>query len=224
LDDVWNWENQALRRALKWLYNEAQYPADGDDKSYLFNLPTTIDGAVVYGAVAMRSRTHEPGTGFTERAEIQHGSNSAMAAIAVKDMVVPSATTVAVNGTFNGDVDWAVVALEIKPESEIPLTTDPSGKKTRVASAFQLHNYPNPFNAQTNIEYLLRKPGQTRLLIYNLNGQRVRTLVEAMQSAGHHKVQWNGRDEDNREMGSGVYLMQLEAGAQRLARRIILLK
>lgn len=110
----------------------------------------------------------------------------------------------------------------------IELTTDPSDEKTTVApstpAAFQLHNYPNPFNAQTNIEYLLPKPGQVLLSIYNLNGQRVRTLVEAIQPAGHNKAQWNGRDDDNREIGSGVYLMQLEAEALRLARRIILLK
>jgi uncharacterized repeat protein (TIGR02543 family) len=203
--------------------------SDGvDDKSYSFNLPTTVDGTVVYGAAAMRSRTHEPGTGFAVRTEIKHGSNSAMAAIAVIDKVVPSATTVTVNGAFNGDVDWAVVAVEIKPEVEIVLPVDSFNDKTAEASpapsAFQLHNYPNPFNAQTNIAYLLPKPGQVRLSIYNLNGQRVRTLIEAIQPAGHNKAQWNGRDDDNRELGSGVYLMQLEAGAQRLTRRIILLK
>jgi uncharacterized repeat protein (TIGR02543 family) len=199
-----------------------------DDKSYLFNLPATVAGAVVYGAVAMRSRTHVPGTGFTERAEINHGSSSAMAAIAVKDKVVPSATTVTVNGAFNGEVDWAVVAVEIKPESEILLPVDSFNDKTTeispAPSAFFLHNYPNPFNAQTNIEYILPRPGQVRLSIYNLNGQKVRMLVEAIQPAGHNKAQWNGRDDDNREIGSGVYLMQLEAGAQRLTRRIILLK
>ncbi|MGH7456358.1 MAG: InlB B-repeat-containing protein, partial [bacterium] len=151
--------------------------SDGvDDKSYLFNLPTTIDGAAVYGATAMRSRSHVPGTGFTERAEINYGSNSAMAAIAVLDKVVPSATTVTINGAFNGEVDWAVVAVEIKPENGILLPVDSFNDKTTGASpapsAFLLHNYPNPFNAQTNIEYTLSKPGQARLSIYNLNGQR----------------------------------------------------
>jgi uncharacterized repeat protein (TIGR02543 family) len=203
--------------------------SDGvDDKSYLLNFQTTVADAVVYGAAAMRSRSHVPGPGFTERAEINYGTNSAMAAIAVMDKVVPSATTLTVNGAFTGDVDWAVVAVEIKPENEIPLTTDSSREKTPAASsvptALQLYNYPNPFKAQTNIEYLLPKPGPVRLSIYNLTGQRVRTLVEAMQSAGHNKAQWNGRDDDNRELGSGFYLMQLEAGALRLTRRVVLLK
>jgi hypothetical protein len=201
--------------------------ADGvDSKSYLFTFPTTVDGAVVYGAAAMRSRTHEPGTGFTERAEINYGSNSATAAIAVIDEVVPSATTVTVNGAFNGEVDWAVVAVEIRPEGEMVLPVDSFNDESMEASPAALHlrNYPNPFNGQTNVEYLLQKPGLVRLSIYNLNGQRVRTLVEAIRPAGRGQAQWNGRDDDNREIGSGVYLMQLEAGAQRLTRRIILLK
>jgi uncharacterized repeat protein (TIGR02543 family) len=203
--------------------------SDGvDAKSYLFDLPATVDGALVYGAAAMRSRSHVPGPGFAERAEISQGSNSAMAALAVIDKVVPSATTVTVNGAFNGDVDWAVVAVEIKPKGGMVLPVDSSGDKTAetspAPSAFLLHNYPNPFNAQTNIEYLLPKPGQVRLSIYNLNGQRVRTLVEAIQPAGHNKAQWNGRDDANRELGSGFYLMQLEAGALRLTRRIMLLR
>jgi hypothetical protein len=203
--------------------------SDGvDDKAYLFNLPTTVDGAVVYSAAAIRSRAHVPGSGFMERAEITNGSNSAMAAIAVMDKIVASATTVTVSGAFNGDVDWAVVAVEIKPKNGIPLAIDPSGEKTTVdssmPSAFHLHNYPNPFNGQTSIEYLLPQPGQVRLSIYNLNGQRVRALVEASQPAGHNKAQWDGRDDGNREAGSGVYLIQLEAGGLRLTRRIILLK
>ncbi len=197
-----------------------------DNKSYLFTFPTTVNDAVVYGAIAIRSRTHVPGTGFMKRTEIKHGISNAMAAIAVKEKIVPAATVVTVNGEFNGEVDWAVVAVEIKPKTAIVLTTDPSNGKTTVTSpaAFQLRNYPNPFNAQTNIEYFLPRPGHVRLSIYNLNGQKVRTLVEVMQPAGRGQAQWNGRDDDNREMGTGVYLMQLEAGAQRLTKRIILLK
>ncbi len=87
-----------------------------DTAAYALTLPTTVDGAVVYGAVAMRQRTHTPGTGYTERAEIHQGSSGDMAGLAVEDKPVAMAAPVAVNGSFSSNVDWAVVAVDIKPQ------------------------------------------------------------------------------------------------------------
>ncbi len=199
-----------------------------NNNSYSFNLSTTVNGAVLYGVAAMRNRAHTPGSGYTERVEFRQGTASGTAAIAVEDKVFPSATIATVNGTFDNEVDWVLVAVEIKPAIGTPMPSDSSNEKTTVAAvmpaAFQLHNYPNPFNAQTNIEYTLPEALRVNLLIYNLNGQRVRSLVEMIQPAGHNKVQWDGRDDLNRAVGSGVYLMRLEAGAQRLTKQIILVR
>jgi hypothetical protein len=199
-----------------------------DGNSYAFDLTTTVHGAVVYSAATMRHRTHTPGAGYVERVEIRQGSSSSMASIAVQDKVIPSAGTVTVNGTFSGSTDWALVAVEIKPQAGAPLSIDSSEDGTTTDSAkpadFQLHNYPNPFTAQTNIEFTLPAPARVSLLIHNLTGQRVRTMFDAVRPAGHTRLQWNGRDEHGRELGSGIYLLHLEAGSQRLTKRIILLK
>ena len=75
----------------------------------------TAPVAVVYGADAIRQRTHTPGAGYTERVEIHQGSGGDVAGLAVEDTPVAVAAPVAVNGSFSGSVDWAVVGVEIKP-------------------------------------------------------------------------------------------------------------
>jgi hypothetical protein len=87
-----------------------------DTAAYALTLPMTVDGSVVYGAVAIRNRTHTPGTGYTEQAEIHQGSGGDMAGLAVEGNSVAVAAPVTVNGLFSNSVDWAVVAVEIKPQ------------------------------------------------------------------------------------------------------------
>jgi hypothetical protein len=86
-----------------------------DSTSYALDLTTTVDGAVVYGAIAMRNRTHTPGSGYTERAEVSFGSGGGVASVALVDQTIPVSSQVTMDGSFNSDVDWAVVGLEIKP-------------------------------------------------------------------------------------------------------------
>jgi len=88
-----------------------------DTSSYSFDLTTTVDGAVVYGAASMRNKIHTPGAGYTERDEVQQGSGGSVTSVAVEDRMVASASTVAVDGSFSSNVDWAVVGLEIRPGS-----------------------------------------------------------------------------------------------------------
>jgi hypothetical protein len=85
-------------------------------------------------------------------------------------------------------------------------------------------NYPNPFNIQTIIRYTLPVEAKVQLAIYNLVGQKVRTLVDEYQPAGYKQVHWDGHDQYGHEIGSGIYLIRLEAGQQRFVRRITLLK
>jgi hypothetical protein len=85
-----------------------------DSGSYSFALSTPSTGGMVYGAAAMRNRTHTPGAGYTERAEIAQGSSGDIASIAAEDRAVSSSSTI-VNGAFSGLTDWAVIGVEIKP-------------------------------------------------------------------------------------------------------------
>ena len=86
-----------------------------DTNSYSLPLATTVDDAVVFGAVAMRNRRHTPGLGYTEQVEFTAGTGGSTAGMAVEDQELSSVSIVDVNGSFSGTVDWAVVALEIRP-------------------------------------------------------------------------------------------------------------
>jgi hypothetical protein len=85
-------------------------------------------------------------------------------------------------------------------------------------------NYPNPFNNETVIEYGLPVANRVRLVVYNLIGQVVRTLVDEHQLAGFKKAQWDGRDNHGWQVSSGIYFIRLEAGSQKLIRKVLLQK
>ncbi len=90
--------------------------ANGTDSSaYLFNVSATQSNALVFGAVASRNNTHTPGLGYTERAEVSQGSSGNTARIAFVDRAVPVATSLSLNGSLSGAVDWAVIGIELRP-------------------------------------------------------------------------------------------------------------
>ncbi|MCB0276314.1 MAG: T9SS type A sorting domain-containing protein, partial [Calditrichaeota bacterium] len=82
-----------------------------------------------------------------------------------------------------------------------------------------LGNYPNPFNPATTIVYALPEQATVELTVYNLLGESVTTLVKGTQSAGRHEVRWQPG-----ELSSGIYLYQLQVGAQRYSGKMILMK
>ena len=78
-------------------------------------------------------------------------------------------------------------------------------------SIFSLsQNYPNPFNPTTTIKYTLPSAEQVSLIIYDILGRQVRKLVDKKMSAGEHVIHWDGKNNDDIEVASGVYFYQLE--------------
>ena len=84
-------------------------------------------------------------------------------------------------------------------------------------------NYPNPFNSATTIRFVLPASEDVELAIFNLAGQQVATLVDGVREAGAYAVRWEGRDDDGRELASGVYLYRLHAGERQVETRKLLL-
>lgn len=91
--------------------------------------------------------------------------------------------------------------------------------------AFQLHeNYPNPFNPSTTLRYDLKESVNVQLMVYNILGQQVRTLVNGAQTAGRQSINWDGRDDLGRQVSSGIYIYRLLAGDFVQSRKMMLMK
>ena len=87
-----------------------------------------------------------------------------------------------------------------------------------------LQNFPNPFNQGTVLSFVAPRSAHAALHVYNLQGQRVRTLVDGAVASGRGRVVWDGRDQRGHVVASGVYLYRLEAGAVELTRKMVFLR
>jgi len=90
----------------------------------------------------------------------------------------------------------------------------------RIPDEYSLHqNYPNPFNPRTTIRYALPEDTRVKLVIYNIAGQKIKTLVNEEKEAGYHESIWNGDD-----VAGGIYFCRLQAGDYVQTRKMVLLK
>ncbi len=87
-------------------------------------------------------------------------------------------------------------------------------------------NYPNPFNPTTQIAFEIPEnvSGEMSLIVYDMLGRRVRTLVEQPAQAGFYQIEWNGRDDQNRLVSSGIYFYMLRTQTETLTRKMIKLQ
>lgn len=85
-------------------------------------------------------------------------------------------------------------------------------------------NYPNPFNPQTTIRFDLPHTTGVTLTIYNLIGQKVKTLFDGVKPEGSYTVQWNGKDEFGQDASSGIYFVKLVTDRAHQVRKMFLLR
>jgi len=123
-------------------------------------------------------------------------------------------STAMVNFTHNTnftDINWPT-AIIANPGSGIP-------------GEFSLaQNYPNPFNPITHISFALPKNSRVKVEVFNLNGQRIRSLADNEISAGNYTVTWDGLDQYGHQVSSGVYLYRLSTPDVIQSKRMLLVK
>jgi len=85
-------------------------------------------------------------------------------------------------------------------------------------------NYPNPFNPLTNIRFSIPDVGNVKLSVYNMQGEKVKTLADVHKTAGVYSVEWNGTDSAGREMSSGVYFYKLQMGSNVRMKKMLFMK
>ncbi|MBD3223485.1 MAG: T9SS type A sorting domain-containing protein [Caldithrix sp.] len=85
-------------------------------------------------------------------------------------------------------------------------------------------NFPNPFNPVTSIRYIVSESDFVQLSIYNLNGQKIRTLVNRKQAAGEYTQKWDGADDRGRPVSSGIYFYELRTSQSGQRQKMILMR
>lgn len=138
--------------------------------------------------------------------------NTGLAVKNIQCMDVDPVNNVLYIGTYGGGIYR--MSLTTGVEDEPPYKEMPS--------QFVLcQNFPNPFNASTEIRYELKKSGKVRLSVLDLHGRVIRALVNGVQSGGLKREVWDGKEGSGREVPSGIYLILLDAENQTEIRKMI---
>ncbi len=119
-------------------------------------------------------------------------------------------------------VDKDAIPFTLEVSSELKREEVRSSSKPNDFSLSQ--NFPNPFNPQTSIRYALPENADVKLAIYNVLGQRVKTLIEGHETAGYNTVWWDGKDENGDQVASGIYFYRLQADEFSEIKKMMLVK
>lgn len=106
------------------------------------------------------------------------------------------------------------------------LVTSVQDRATSIPERFELfQNYPNPFNPETTVRFDVSQQAQVTLEIYNVLGQKIRTLLNKKMTPGEYEITWDGKNDSGMETSSGVYLLHLHAeGKQPIVRTLKMIK
>ncbi len=99
-----------------------------------------------------------------------------------------------------------------------------SNENEIIPNFFNLKNYPNPFNPTTRISFSLQSNTEVELTIYNIKGQKIKTLTQYEYAKGSHSIIWNGDNETGKPVSSGIYLYKLKTKDNQKTNRMLLLK
>jgi len=211
------------------------YPPEHLGSNYIFFYPeaTSCGGARLYfyGDSAAKWRVsiigYKPGnSSFLKEMSLdflQNGFVEVMNANLHTELVMITAVTNKTGGPWNFSyaAKWDPLLVQVKED-----------EKEGEISGFHLEqNYPNPFNPYTTIPFRVHGkretengPIRTTLVIYNILGQKVRTLVDKVQKPGRYEVVWDGKDRSGVSVSSGIYFYKLKAGDFEQVKKLVFLK
>jgi hypothetical protein len=137
-------------------------------------------------------------------------------------MVFPQA-----EGTLSGNLtitsDDPLHTASFLPVSAVVLPTGNGDNQTVAVTALK-GIYPNPFNPATTVSFSLKQGGRVTVEIYNLLGQRVKTLVNTGLKSGNYSYRWDSRDDNGRQVGSGIYFCRMQSGSYQTTAKLVLMK
>ncbi len=168
--------------------------------------PIPIEGAEIYNGTELLATSNETGH-FTF--EIEAGTYML--------------TCVAV-GYVGLTEEVVVIAGEITSHAFIMVPLTGAGDNVIPSGTVLNANFPNPFNPETSIKFAIASESQVQVEIYNLAGQKVKTLINERMNPGIYCYVWNGKDDSDKSVTSGVYFYKMKAGNYTSTKKMILLK
>ena len=192
---------------VSWTMSE---DVDGDSVAYgflLFNGPYSVETPALYSA----------DVGVTELM-IPHSSAIALLETAGFQSITCDWLVFATDGQ---DTTMSDEIRSLFIDARPLLSVDES----MVPEAFALHqNYPNPFNPTTTINYDIPESQIVSIMIYDVMGREVRTLINEFQEVGYRTIRWDATDNLGRSVSAGMYIYTIQAGDFRQVRKMVLLK
>jgi len=123
------------------------------------------------------------------------------------------------------DFDGAETACEHVFSFTTPGNTNVAEDGNRLPENFRLYqNYPNPFNSQTTVKYQLPEVTTVKIVITNVLGQDVATLINGIKPAGSYSITWSGKDDSGFDVPSGIYLISLNTNDFHTVRKMLLIR
>lgn len=211
------------------------------EEVYSFQMILTFDSSVLLASSAYSEGTITEGWGIPT-SNTFNDSTPAQLRIAMAGTIALSGSGVLVYAVFivNGppedtttihfDQIWLnetppdVITdglFTVSPGSAVGDEDELSGRPSKL-TLFQ--NYPNPFNPITVIQYALPHECEVDVSVYNILGQKVRTLVKRKEKAGYWQVVWDGRTDEGRELTSGIYFYRIKAGELTETKKMVIIK
>ncbi len=121
--------------------------------------------------------------------------------------------------SFNGSYCWTITNLVHTDVKQIGSENDVLPQSFRLEQ-----NYPNPFNPNTTFNFALPKQSQVRIDIFNVLGQKIKTLADTEYPAGRYSVDWNGINDNGSAAASGIYFYRMSADNFQDTKKLMLLK
>ncbi len=132
---------------------------------------------------------------------------------AINDLIINDDLIIAFSH-YSNDFQILQTNLPSRP-NDVPL----------IADSYRLYNnYPNPFNPETFIKFVLEKQSKVLLKVYNAGGQLVNTLADSNYEPGSYWIKWDGTNNSGFEVASGVYFYQLNVDGKASTKRMLLIK
>ncbi len=129
------------------------------------------------------------------------------------------------NQLTSGNYIYSIIPSQIGTISgSIIVSNNVASSDDIVSIAYDFINFPNPFNPSTKIRFNVPEESKVELSIYNIKGQKVRTLCKEILPSGNHEYMWEGKNNYNYAVASGIYFIRLDNGEKTKVRKVLLLK